>query len=139
MRKAWKIYEKTYKEIKDLYDDKLNSQVGLGESAAHSSLTSDDESFPSSSAPESLSLVNSVSSLASSNGTDAGELNEATLSRLLGAVSFGHGTFQLIISLVPPKILKIIEFLGFDGDRMLGLQGLEVSSQSKDMKAPLAS
>lgn len=46
-----------------------------------------------------------------------GELSPDVLSRLLGAVNFGYGTFQLCISMVPPKILKLIEFLGFEGDR----------------------
>ena len=66
------------------------------------------------------------------------ELTEDVLSRLLGAVNFGYGTFQLCISMVPPKILKLIEFLGFEGDGVAGLAALEFTSQSKDMKGPLA-
>ncbi len=42
------------------------------------------------------------------------------------------------MSLVPPKILKLIEFLGFEGDRDLGLRSLDFASHSTDMKAPLA-
>ena len=66
------------------------------------------------------------------------ELSEELLARLMGAVSFGYGTFQLCISMVPPKILKLIEFLGFEGDRTVGLQALDYASHSVDMKAPLA-
>ena len=40
--------------------------------------------------------------------------------------------------MMPPKILKIIEWLGFEGDRDGGLRALYFSSNSTDMKAPLA-
>ena len=48
------------------------------------------------------------------------ELSPEVLGRLMGAVKFGYGTFQLSISMVPPRILKLIEFLGFEGDRGVG-------------------
>ena len=69
---------------------------------------------------------------------DATSLSGAETGRLLGSVSFGYGLFQLCISMVPPKLLKVIEFLGFEGDRDTGLDALEFACQSDDMKAPLA-
>lgn len=51
-------------------------------------------------------------------------LTRETLSRLLGAVSFGYGLFQLALSMIPDKILKLIEFLGFHGDKVAGLEAL---------------
>ena len=66
------------------------------------------------------------------------ELSTEASERLYGAVCFGFGCLQLAISLVPPKILKIIEFLGFDGDREHGLKCIETSSRCEDMKSPLA-
>jgi hypothetical protein len=38
--------------------------------------------------------------------------------RLLGAVSFGYGVFQIVLSFMPPNALKLIKFLGnhFDID-----------------------
>jgi len=56
----------------------------------------------------------------------------------MSAVNFGYGTFQLCMSMVPPKILKLIEFLGFEGERDVGLACLDYTSRSQDMKAPLA-
>ena len=53
-------------------------------------------------------------------------------------MNFGYGTFQLCMSMVPPKILKLIEFLGFEGERDVGLACLDYTSRSQDMKAPLA-
>ncbi|MEJ1281614.1 calcium-binding tyrosine-(Y)-phosphorylation regulated (fibrousheathin 2) [Cricetulus griseus] len=40
--------------------------------------------------------------------------------------------------MVPPNLLKIINLLGFPGDRLQGLSSLTYASESKDMKAPLA-
>uniref|UniRef100_A0AAG5D4L0 Tetratricopeptide repeat protein 39C n=1 Tax=Anopheles atroparvus TaxID=41427 RepID=A0AAG5D4L0_ANOAO len=60
------------------------------------------------------------------------------IQRLMGAVSFGYGIFQLSISLLPPSLLKLISFLGFEGDRAMGIACLRFSQQSMDMRAPLA-
>lgn len=60
------------------------------------------------------------------------------LDRLKGSVSFGYGLFHLCISMVPPHLLKIINLLGFPADRLQGLSSLTYASESKDMKAPLA-
>ncbi|KAG9334348.1 hypothetical protein JZ751_008234 [Albula glossodonta] len=65
-------------------------------------------------------------------------LTAEALSRLKGSVSFGYGLFHLCISMVPPHLLKIINLLGFPGDRHEGLSSLAYASESKDMKAPLA-
>uniref|UniRef100_A0AAR2LT55 Tetratricopeptide repeat domain 39C n=1 Tax=Pygocentrus nattereri TaxID=42514 RepID=A0AAR2LT55_PYGNA len=65
-------------------------------------------------------------------------LTAESLSRLKGSVSFGYGLFHLCISMVPPHLLKIINLLGFPGDRQQGLTSLTYASESKDMKAPLA-
>uniref|UniRef100_A0A8B9LTD3 Tetratricopeptide repeat domain 39C n=1 Tax=Astyanax mexicanus TaxID=7994 RepID=A0A8B9LTD3_ASTMX len=67
-----------------------------------------------------------------------GAVSAESLSRLKGSVSFGYGLFHLCISMVPPHLLKIINLLGFPGDRQQGLSSLTYASESKDMKAPLA-
>ncbi|XP_026679550.1 tetratricopeptide repeat protein 39C-like [Diaphorina citri] len=61
-----------------------------------------------------------------------------TIARLLGAISFGYGTFQLCMSLLPPSMLKLIHFLGFTGDRARGVEALMFCKTSRDMRAPLA-
>ena len=58
--------------------------------------------------------------------------------RLRGAVYFGYGIMNIVLSLIPPKLMKLANLFGFSGDRRLGLQALEFASQSQDMKAPLA-
>ena len=37
----------------------------------------------------------------------------------------GIGTFNLMISLLPPRIIKLLEFIGFGGNKDLGLIELE--------------
>uniref|UniRef100_A0A665UK28 Tetratricopeptide repeat protein 39C-like n=1 Tax=Echeneis naucrates TaxID=173247 RepID=A0A665UK28_ECHNA len=65
-------------------------------------------------------------------------ISSEALDRLKGSVSFGYGLFHLCISMVPPHLLKIVNLLGFPGDHLQGLSALTYASESKDMKAPLA-
>ncbi|CAH2284952.1 tetratricopeptide repeat 39C [Pelobates cultripes] len=110
LRKAWKIYNKCYVDINTLQEmcQKKQSQEPLPSDAAND------------------------------NHIAAEGVTEESLNRLKGAVSFGYGLFHLCISMVPPNLLKIINLLGFPGDRLQGLSSLMYASESKDMKAPLA-
>ncbi len=58
--------------------------------------------------------------------------------RLRGGVYFGYGLMNIILSLIPPKLMKLANLFGFSGNRRLGLEALEFCSNSQDMKAPLA-
>ncbi|KAK0088393.1 hypothetical protein PV325_012176 [Microctonus aethiopoides] len=40
-------------------------------------------------------------------------------------VRMGIGTFNLMISLLPGRVIKLLEFIGFSGDKTFGLQELE--------------
>ncbi|KAJ8012105.1 hypothetical protein DPEC_G00065220 [Dallia pectoralis] len=111
LRKAWKMYNKCYSDI---------SQLQEGTNMR----SSDQQGSPS-------------RSTAPANPTTTGLTPEA-LDRLKGSVSFGYGLFHLCISMVPPHLLKIVNLLGFPGDRSQGLSALTYASESKDMKAPLA-
>ncbi|GAB0092691.1 tetratricopeptide repeat protein 39C [Sergentomyia squamirostris] len=66
------------------------------------------------------------------------EIDVATVERLMGAVNFGYGLFQLSVSLLPPNILRMISFLGFEGNRNTGRSCLEYSRSTDDIRAPLA-
>ncbi|XP_050083214.1 tetratricopeptide repeat protein 39C-like [Anopheles aquasalis] len=74
----------------------------------------------------------------SRRGSNAGSIRPDEIRRLMGAISFGYGVFQLSISLLPPSLLKLISFLGFEGDRAMGIACLRFSRHSCDMRAPLA-
>ncbi|XP_021705414.1 tetratricopeptide repeat protein 39C [Aedes aegypti] len=69
---------------------------------------------------------------------DITQIKPEDVRRLMGAVSFGYGVFQLSISLLPPSLLKLISFLGFEGDRSMGVACLMHSRSSVDMRAPLS-
>ncbi|KAK6491952.1 tetratricopeptide repeat protein 39C isoform X1 [Huso huso] len=110
LRRAWKIYNKCYSDIGVL-------QESCQKKTSQESLTSD---------------------RANDNSVTNEGVSAESLSRLKGSVSFGYGLFHLCISMVPPHLLKIINLLGFPGDRLQGLSCLIYASESKDMKAPLA-
>ncbi|XP_048869982.1 tetratricopeptide repeat protein 39C [Brienomyrus brachyistius] len=117
LRKAWKMYNKCYSDIGLLQD-------------AHQRRAS--SSLPSVEQPAVRENENAVAQPGRETVT------AETLGRLKGSVSFGYGLFHLCISMVPPHLLKIVNLLGFPGDRGQGLASLTFASESKDMKAPLA-
>ncbi|KAK9539265.1 hypothetical protein VZT92_004381 [Zoarces viviparus] len=121
LRKAWKMYNKCYSDITHL-------QEGRRRRASEQQAT----------APPSLSNHGRSSSPGPSPSLRPDGISPEALDRLKGAVSFGYGLFHLCISMVPPHLLKIVNLLGFPGDRLQGLSALTYASESQDMKAPLA-
>ncbi|KAL7867132.1 hypothetical protein AOLI_G00149460 [Acnodon oligacanthus] len=115
LRKAWKMYNKCYSDISQLQEScRRRSSSQQGELASDQANHNTDVAEGS------------------------GGVTEEALGRLKGSVSFGYGLFHLCISMVPPHLLKIVNLLGFPGDRHQGLASLAYASESKDMKAPLA-
>ncbi|XP_041861582.1 tetratricopeptide repeat protein 39C-like isoform X2 [Melanotaenia boesemani] len=112
LRKAWKMYNKCHSDISQLQETCQRRSSG------------NHETFSADNANHNEPVENGVTAEA--------------LDRLKGSVSFGYGLFHLCISMVPPHLLKIINLLGFPGDRLQGLSSLMYASESKDMKAPLA-
>ncbi|KAL2097307.1 hypothetical protein ACEWY4_006514 [Coilia grayii] len=130
LRKAWKMYNKCHSDISQLqeaYQKRCSGQQGA--TAA---------SPPSSSSSSSSSPSHSASSSSTPLPQRLSRVSGEALSRLMGSVSFGYGLFHLCISMMPPHLLKIVNLLGFPGDRHQGLSSLTYASESKDMKAPLA-
>ena len=118
LRKAWKIYEKLYKEISSLREN--GGKLKTSSSMNNMKQIPSQNSIKTSSSQGSLSNMSLGSSSEATDGND-NEIPIEVLDRLQGAVNFGYGTFQICISMIPPKILKIIEFLGFEGDRGIGI------------------
>lgn len=114
LRKAWKMYNKCYSDI-----SQLQEACRRRSSDQQGALASDQANH-------------------NTSGESGSRVTEEVLDRLKGSVSFGYGLFHLCISMVPPHLLKIINLLGFPGDRQQGLDSLACASESKDMKAPLA-
>jgi len=147
IRQAWKRYCKLYHEVQQIYTARvtgISRELSTVSAVANIESSADAVISPSPSiGPEVFSLdgevpVEEIELDFSDMRSGLGEMSKDALSRLLGAVSFGYGVFRLLVSLIPPKILWWIQFLGFDGDQDEGLACLEYCSQSADMKAPLA-
>ena len=147
IRQAWKRYRKLYHEVQQIHSARvtgISRDLSTMSAAANMESSADAVMSPSPSiGPEVFSLdgevpVEDIEPDFSDMRSGLGEMSKDALSRLLGAVSFGYGVFRLLVSLIPPKILWWIQFLGFEGDQDEGLACLEYCSQSADMKAPLA-
>lgn len=53
----------------------------------------------------------------------------------------GMGTFNLMISTLPTRVLRLLEFVGFSGDKEFGLQQLGAASADAEhtLRGPLCS
>uniref|UniRef100_A0AAQ5YKK7 Tetratricopeptide repeat domain 39A n=1 Tax=Amphiprion ocellaris TaxID=80972 RepID=A0AAQ5YKK7_AMPOC len=56
---------------------------------------------------------------------------------LEGGISFGMGAFNLTLSLFPPRILKVLEFAGFSGDKEYGLSLLGDGATGMNLRSML--
>ncbi|XP_058445774.1 tetratricopeptide repeat protein 39C-like isoform X2 [Malaya genurostris] len=111
---------------------KLNIESMGSRLRARNGLTSQKPRLP----PEPANYT--ISTDVVSDTSDNMQIDAEDIRRLMGAASFGYGVFQLSISLLPPSLLKLISFLGFEGDRTMGIACLMHSRTSVDMRAPLS-
>ncbi|KAL6262169.1 tetratricopeptide repeat protein 39C-like [Pogonomyrmex barbatus] len=162
LRKAWRVYQHAYSQISQLYRRTFGSNP-TGFNLYCSSPTSNGSSLQSPQSPESsewsipscngytnnvtpvsspsglrssLSMFFSLTGVTSVQQTPFVEPTEVT--RLMSAASFGYGIYQLCVSLLPPSVLKVIHFFGFEGNRQSGLTALMHARLGEDMRAPLA-
>ncbi|XP_032672032.1 tetratricopeptide repeat protein 39C-like [Odontomachus brunneus] len=162
LRKAWRVYQHAYTQISQLYHRTFGTNP-TGLSPCNGTPTSNGYHLQSPQSPgssewsipscngyannmtpvsspsglrSSLSMFFSLTGITSEQQTPFVEPTE--VSRLMSAVSFGYGIYQLCVSLLPPSLLKVIHFLGFEGDRQAGLNALMYARLSEDMRAPLA-
>uniref|UniRef100_A0A8D3CDE6 Zgc:158403 n=1 Tax=Scophthalmus maximus TaxID=52904 RepID=A0A8D3CDE6_SCOMX len=56
---------------------------------------------------------------------------------LVGGISFGIGAFNLTLSLFPPRILRVLEFAGFSGDKEYGLSLLQDGATGMNLRSML--
>ncbi|XP_016351169.1 tetratricopeptide repeat protein 39A-like isoform X1 [Sinocyclocheilus anshuiensis] len=56
---------------------------------------------------------------------------------LEGGVSFGIGAFNLTLSLFPARLLKLLEFAGFSGDKEFGISQLFTGATSHTLRSML--
>ncbi|XP_032232317.1 tetratricopeptide repeat protein 39C isoform X2 [Nematostella vectensis] len=137
MRRAWKLYDKCYREISAIGGPFLSWAPELVRVQENGASESSQEEISDTMIDEELDYPMDELPGPSSQSKEYAVTAEA-LCHLQAAVSCGYGLFHLAISLVPPKLLKFCQLLGFSGNRDVGLQALQIASQSEDMKAPVA-
>lgn len=49
----------------------------------------------------------------------------------------GNGTFNLMISLLPARVIKLLEFIGFSGNKQMGLDDLLAGSKMTGLRQVL--
>uniref|UniRef100_A0A672YQZ2 Tetratricopeptide repeat domain 39B n=1 Tax=Sphaeramia orbicularis TaxID=375764 RepID=A0A672YQZ2_9TELE len=62
---------------------------------------------------------------------------ESTHIHFKSGVSMGIGSFNLMLSLLPSRVLRLMEFLGFSGDRELGLSELRDGAANSSLRSIL--
>uniref|UniRef100_W5N1Q8 Tetratricopeptide repeat protein 39B n=1 Tax=Lepisosteus oculatus TaxID=7918 RepID=W5N1Q8_LEPOC len=60
-----------------------------------------------------------------------------TYSQFEGGVKLGIGAFNLMLSLLPGRILRLLEFIGFSGNREFGLSQLREGAATHSLRAVL--
>ncbi|KAG9347071.1 hypothetical protein JZ751_005998 [Albula glossodonta] len=68
---------------------------------------------------------------------DLGGSND-TFRQFEGGVKLGIGSFNLMLSLLPGRILRLLEFIGFSGNREFGLSQLREGAASHSLRAILS-
>jgi len=61
-----------------------------------------------------------------------------TFKNFAGGVNMGIGSFNLILSLFPTRVLRLLEFLGFAGDREVGLSELREGAARGSLRSILS-
>uniref|UniRef100_A0A4W2CVJ6 Tetratricopeptide repeat protein 39B n=1 Tax=Bos indicus x Bos taurus TaxID=30522 RepID=A0A4W2CVJ6_BOBOX len=54
-----------------------------------------------------------------------------------GGVKLGIGAFNLMLSLLPARIIRLLEFIGFSGNRELGILQLREGALGRSIRSPL--
>jgi hypothetical protein len=118
MRKSWRIYAKVQKKLYQIYKKmEPNAEQIYGSDSTSANIVQWSEETNEASASNSEDASNQDTSLNELNITDEEIANEGAMSletvkRLLGAVSFGYGLFQICLSFAPPNLLKLIKVFG---------------------------
>ncbi|XP_045509444.1 tetratricopeptide repeat protein 39B-like isoform X2 [Colias croceus] len=65
--------------------------------------------------------------------------DEASRTHFESGVRMGVATFNVMISLLPPKVISVLEFVGFSGDKEHGLNELLTGARSPGLRSVLCS
>ncbi|KAM4751189.1 tetratricopeptide repeat protein 39B-like [Anableps anableps] len=72
------------------------------------------------------------------NAIEDAKKEKSTHIHYRGGVNMGIGSFNLILSMLPSRVLRLMEFLGFSGNRELGLSQLREGAASNSLRSILS-
>ncbi|CAK6958564.1 tetratricopeptide repeat protein 39B-like [Scomber scombrus] len=75
---------------------------------------------------------------AMANVTNEVDMLRSTNIHFRGGVNMGIGSFNLMLSLLPSRVLRLMEFLGFSGDQELGLSELREGAAGNSLRSILS-
>ncbi|XP_051843099.1 tetratricopeptide repeat protein 39B isoform X2 [Antechinus flavipes] len=71
--------------------------------------------------------------------TQGNKKQKETYFQFEGGVKLGIGAFNLMLSLLPARVLRLLEFIGFSGNRELGLIQLREGASGSSLRSTLCS
>ncbi|XP_044512959.1 tetratricopeptide repeat protein 39B isoform X2 [Gracilinanus agilis] len=69
--------------------------------------------------------------------TQGNKKQKETYYQFEGGVKLGIGAFNLMLSLLPARVLRLLEFIGFSGNRELGLSQLREGASGSSLRSTL--
>uniref|UniRef100_A0A8C5WNB7 Tetratricopeptide repeat protein 39B n=1 Tax=Laticauda laticaudata TaxID=8630 RepID=A0A8C5WNB7_LATLA len=69
--------------------------------------------------------------------TQSSKIRNEIFHQFEGGVQLGIGAFNLMLSLLPGRILRLLEFIGFSGNREIGLHQLREGASGSSLRAIL--
>uniref|UniRef100_A0A8D0CK19 Tetratricopeptide repeat protein 39B n=1 Tax=Scleropages formosus TaxID=113540 RepID=A0A8D0CK19_SCLFO len=61
-----------------------------------------------------------------------------TFNHFKGGINMGIGSFNLMLSLLPSRVLRLLEFIGFSGNREVGLSQLRQGATNQSLRSILS-
>ncbi len=132
IRKSWKQYKRNYEKILKIGGSFLNAHNN-----SEHQLCCLHQNGPEVSSNVEYQTKNSELSSCCCN-PQTKTVHSCVLQEVQAAIAFGYGLFNLVVSLTPPKVMQLAQFVGFHGNQELGLSCLTYVCSSQDVKAELS-
>jgi hypothetical protein len=136
LRKAWKLYSSIQKKLFNIFKQlEPNAEQIYGTDPNKLPEIKIEDNNNNNDFDE--SIIQEIT-IDSNTATNEDGLDLEMVKSLLASVSFGYGILQLCFSFLPPSILKLMKFIGFEGDRSSAIKSLYFTAQSKDIRSSFA-
>ena len=114
IRRSWKMFSRIQKQLFEIYKKlEPNADEIYGSGSGFLQIWIDDSELGKTEAAsnEPEQAMNELT--IEDDEITGNNISLETVKRLLGAVSFGYGIFQICLSFMPPNALKFVKLLGF--------------------------